>query len=103
MQAYRAQMVLTVMLVVTVATAEYFPLDELTEGQNGFGITEGVRGKLERFPIKILGIKEDPNLGFPLVLIRAEGDLIDRAGGISAGMSGSPIYLQKEGQQSESL
>ena len=103
MQAYRAQIVLTVMLVVTVATAEYFPLDELTEGQNGFGITEGVRGRLERFPIKILGIQEDPNLGFPLVLIRAEGDLIDRAGGISAGMSGSPIYLQKDGQQSESL
>ena len=103
MQACRAKIVLTFVLVVAIATAEDFPLSELVEGQNGFGVTEGVGGKLERFPIKILGVQEDPSLGFPLILIRAEGELIDQAEGISAGMSGSPVYLHKDDQQEKSL
>ena len=103
MQACRAKIVLTFVLVVAISIAEDFPLSELVEGQNGFGVTEGVGGKLERFPIKILGVQEDPSLGFPLILIRAEGELIDQAEGISAGMSGSPVYLHKDDQQEKSL
>jgi hypothetical protein len=97
-QTGRALLVLAVVLAIAVATAEDFPLSELREGQRGFGITEGIGGRLERFSIEVLGLQEDPRVGFPLVLIRAEGEIIDRAEGIAAGMSGSPVYLPQAGQ-----
>lgn len=80
------------------ATPE-FPLDALAPGQRGHGLTAAADNVIERFPVEILGLQHDVGLGFPLVLIRAEGEFIERSGGIAAGMSGSPIYLEHEGEE----
>ncbi len=69
-----------------------FPLDALQEGQRGYALTTGPGDAIERFPLVVLGLQYDA-AGFPLVLVRAEGDFIERSGGVAAGMSGSPVYL----------
>lgn len=69
-----------------------FPLDDLTPGLVGYGLTEGPGG-VERFDVEVLARQDGFGLGFPLVLVRASGPLIDAAGGVAAGMSGSPILL----------
>jgi hypothetical protein len=73
-----------------------FPLDELVPGTVGYGLTEGPEG-VERFTIEVLARQEGFGLGFPLVLVRASGPLIDAAGGVAAGMSGSPVLLPHGG------
>lgn len=73
-----------------------FPLDELRPGLTGYGLTEGPDG-IERFDVEVLARQEGLGLGFPLVLVRARGDVIDLGGGVAAGMSGSPVVLPHAG------
>ena len=73
-----------------------FPLDELVPGTVGYGLTEGPQG-VERFTVEVLARQEGFGLGFPLVLVRASGPLIEAAGGVAAGMSGSPVLLPHGG------
>ncbi|MFO8151433.1 MAG: hypothetical protein R6T93_14225 [Trueperaceae bacterium] len=73
-----------------------FPLDELVPGTVGYGLTEGPAG-VERFAVEVIARQEGFGLGFPLVLVRASGPLIDAAGGVAAGMSGSPVLLPHGG------
>lgn len=77
--------------------AQTFPLAELAPGQTGYAITAGPGNVLERFDIEILGVQQDVGLGFPLILVKASGSFIDASGGVAAGMSGSPVYLPKDG------
>ncbi len=70
-----------------------FPLAEVAPGQQGHGLTAGPGNVLERFSVEILAVQDDMGPGFPLILIRTGGDFIERAGGVAAGMSGSPIYI----------
>ncbi len=78
--------------------AQTYPLENLEPGQTGYAITAGAGNVLERFPVEILALQYDVGTGFPLVLIRASGDFIERSGGIAAGMSGSPVYLSLDGE-----
>lgn len=66
-------------------------------------IRPGMRGEahtvfkgqaVERFPVTIVSII--PKKGIPrnLILIRAEGPRIEKTGGIAAGMSGSPVFIE---------
>jgi len=73
-----------------------FPLEALVPGTVGYGLTEGPAG-VERFPVEVVALQEGFGLGFPLVLVRATGPLIDAAGGVAAGMSGSPVVLPHGG------
>lgn len=70
-----------------------FPLNELRPGMRGEVITV-IKG-LERisFPAEVISII--PSTGEPqkLVLIRASGPLVENIGGIAAGMSGSPFFI----------
>ncbi|MFU8887133.1 MAG: hypothetical protein ACNA8N_00860 [Trueperaceae bacterium] len=75
-----------------------FPLDELAPGTVGYALTEGPDG-VERFAIEVVARQEGFGLGFPLVLVRASGPLIDAAGGVAAGMSGSPVVLPHDGSE----
>lgn len=78
------------------AGAPAFPLEALRPGLVGYGLTEGPGG-IERFEVEVLARQEGFGLGFPLVLVRASGAVIDAGGGVSAGMSGSPVYLAHDG------
>ncbi|MDQ3396382.1 MAG: hypothetical protein M3511_01200 [Deinococcota bacterium] len=78
-----------------LAQADIFSLAEVRPGQQGYGVTAGPGNVLERFSVEVLAVQEDLGPGFPLVLIRTGGDFIERSGGVAAGMSGSPIYLDE--------
>ena len=85
------------------ATAEpdktpLFPLGALEPGQRGYGLSAGAGNVIERFEVEVLALQYDAGTGFPLVLVRASGPLIDAAGGIASGMSGSPVYLERGGE-----
>jgi len=68
-------------------------LDQVSPGMKGYGVTAGPGNELVQFAVEVLSIQEDAGPGFPLVLVRASGTFIDASGGVSAGMSGSPVYL----------
>lgn len=80
------------------ASTVSFPLTALEPGQRGYGLTAGAGNRIERFTVEVLALQYDAGSGFPLVLVRTSGPLIEAAGGIASGMSGSPVYLRHEGQ-----
>ncbi len=84
---------LLLFLLVSIAQASSFPLEQVTPGLKGYAITASTGNKLERFPVEVIGLQYDFGLGFPLVLVKASGDFIESTGGVAAGMSGSPVYL----------
>jgi hypothetical protein len=88
---------LATLLVATASAQIDLPFDAIEVGRRGYGLTAGPGNVLERFEVEVLGIQVDPGLGFPLVLVRASGPIIDASGGVAAGMSGSPVYVVEEG------
>ena len=78
------------------AAADVAP-EDLAIGATGTARTAGPGDRIETFPITILGVLDDAGVGFPLILIRAEGPFIERSGGVAAGMSGSPVYVDVDG------
>ena len=77
-----------------------FPLERLEPGLPGFGLTAGPGNLVERFSVTVLALQEafGPG-GLPLVLIETSGPVIEGAGGVAAGMSGSPVYLELDGER----
>ncbi len=75
-----------------------YPLESLAKGQEGFAITAAEGNELVNFPVTVLALQYDLLTGAPLILIRAQGDFIDKAGGVAAGMSGSPVYINLENE-----
>lgn len=99
--ADRALHVLVALAVTALASAQTptppaarpaFPLAEVVPGLRGFGLTEGPGG-VGRFDVEVVAVQEGFGLGFPLVLVHASGGLVAAGGGVSAGMSGSPVVL----------
>jgi len=76
-----------------VQTAEPFPLAELRPGMKGIGKTVVVGTKIEEFQVEVLGLLAGQETVKQLILVQVSGDAIDRLGGIAAGMSGSPVYI----------
>lgn len=84
----------------TSARLPAFPLDQVRPGLTGYGLTMGPGDQLERFEVRVLALQ--PGLGpggLPLVLVETRGAFIDAAGGVAAGMSGSPVYLDHGGER----
>jgi hypothetical protein len=51
------------------------------------------------FTVRVRGIDEGGAVpGVPMILVRASGDVIDLTEGIVSGMSGSPVYVEDEGE-----
>lgn len=80
------------------AATPLFPLAALVGGQTGYALTTVAGDRIERFDVEVLALQYDAGTGFPLVLVRASGAVIDAAGGIASGMSGSPVYVQHRGE-----
>jgi hypothetical protein len=74
------------------------PLDEIAAGAEGYGLTEGPSG-VERFDVEVLALQEPSGPGFATLLVRTGGPFLGRAGGVAAGMSGSPVYLGPPGEE----
>lgn len=75
------------------APASWMPLSEVRPGMRGRALTV-VRGTtVEPFDIEVLSIVPGSGPAGDLILVRASGPLIQRSGGIAAGMSGSPVFI----------
>ncbi len=86
----------TLLVSVAWAWSQDLPLDQIRVGDTGFGVTEGPRG-LAQFDVEVLAIQQPSGPGFPTILIQTTGTFLDEVGGVAAGMSGSPIYLERSG------
>jgi hypothetical protein len=87
-----------VLLGAAQAQTPVFPLEALSPGQRGYALTAGAGNEIQRFTVEVLALQYDIGTGFPLVLVRSSGPLIEAAGGIASGMSGSPVYLKHQGR-----
>ena len=73
---------------------EIMPVDQIRDGMTGVGYTV-VRGtEPTAFEVEVLGVQPGGlGPGRDLIVIKAKGPDIRQAGGIWAGMSGSPVYV----------
>lgn len=69
------------------------PLDEVQVGARGTARTVIAGTRIEEFGIEVLGIMKNKGAVGDLILVRTSGDVIDRAGGVAQGMSGSPVFI----------
>ncbi len=49
--------------------------------------------KIDEFAVEVLGVLKQQGPAGDLILVRVSGPAIDKSGGIAAGMSGSPVYI----------
>ncbi len=95
----RALSITALALGAAVPSAEaadpILPLSQVTTGMVGEARTV-VRGTdIVTFPVTVIDVQRSGDApGGALILIRAEGPLIEQTGGIAQGMSGSPVYVR---------
>lgn len=74
-------------------------LKDLKPGMKGIGRTVILGREIETFDVEILGVLSNNKINEKLlisgrsILARVSGKTIERAGGIAAGMSGSPVFI----------
>lgn len=71
-------------------------LDEIKPGVKGVGYTVVEGDKIEPFDIEVLKNVKGEGVIKEMILAKVVSDNIKRAGGISEGMSGSPIYINEK-------
>jgi hypothetical protein len=76
------------------ASLSFLPSSQISVGMTGVGKTVILGTKIIEFDVKVLGILRNAGPAGDLVLFRASGPAIQDVGGLAAGMSGSPVYLQ---------
>ncbi len=70
------------------------PLSEVTPGMVGEARTVVQGTEIVTFPVRVLDVQRSyDGPGGALVLVRAEGPLMEQTGGVAEGMSGSPVYV----------
>ncbi|MFA7622079.1 MAG: SpoIVB peptidase S55 domain-containing protein, partial [Aminobacteriaceae bacterium] len=67
--------------------------ESLRPGMRGHALTVVSGRDVVSFPVEIVSVI--PGKGTPknMIMIKASGPVVDRTGGIAAGMSGSPVYI----------
>ena len=80
-------------------SVDIMQLKDVKIGMRGLGKTVIQGRKIETFEVEVLGILSNNKVNENLlingksILVKVSGDVIRRAGGIAAGMSGSPVYI----------
>jgi hypothetical protein len=70
-----------------------FPVAQVRPGMTGSGLTVSSGTTIEPFSVTVIGTLPDAILpGVDMIVVRADSAAIRAAGGIWAGMSGSPVY-----------
>ena len=68
--------------------------EDVKAGMQGEAFTVVHGTDIVSFPVTVTDVQPGPNRAAgPLILVRAEGPLIEQLGGIAQGMSGSPVYV----------
>lgn len=74
---------------------EPFPVDELEPGLEATGLTVEQGTEADEFSATVIGVIEDGIAsGIDMIIADTSSPAIERAGGIWAGMSGSPVYAE---------
>lgn len=70
--------------------------ESLRPGMRGHALTVVSGREVVSFPVEIVSVI--PGKGTPknMIMIKASGPVVDRTGGIAAGMSGSPVYINNK-------
>ena len=101
--ALMAFFLLSIMVNILPVEAEQFiplvdtmPTEQVKPGMKGLAYTVVRGNRLVSFPVEVISIL--PRKGIPqnLIMIRASGPVIEETGGIAAGMSGSPVYIENK-------
>jgi len=71
----------------------FMPVSEISPGMKGIGKTVFHGTQIEAFQVDIIDIVKGEGGINHFILANLSGDKIEESGGISAGMSGSPIYI----------
>ncbi|MFW5999396.1 MAG: SpoIVB peptidase S55 domain-containing protein [Halanaerobiaceae bacterium] len=72
---------------------DILPLEDIESGMQGRAKTVFRGTEVEEFPVEIIDILYDQGVNSDLILVRAGGEKVEELGGIAAGMSGSPVYV----------
>lgn len=78
------------------AASGFYPVEAIRPGMKGTGKTVLQGTAVETFEVEYIGVMKDAGPSGDLILVRVSGAAIDRSGGIAAGMSGSPVYIDDE-------
>jgi SpoIVB peptidase S55 len=85
--------VLTLGFAAPCASAlEFFPINDIRPGLQGFGKTVFSGATVEEFRVEILGMLENAGPKQSIILARLSGGPLERTG-VMQGMSGSPVYI----------
>jgi len=68
-------------------------LDEIEIGMRGIAKTIVSSNTISEFAVEVLGVIDEPKTHSDFIVVRVSGEAIGRSGGISQGMSGSPVYI----------
>lgn len=72
---------------------EVMPLREVKPGMVGEVRTVFKGTEIKSFPVEVISVIKSSRGDRHFILVRAYGPLIEKLGGIAAGMSGSPVYI----------
>ncbi|ACL70521.1 SpoIVB peptidase S55 domain-containing protein [Halothermothrix orenii] len=90
-------LIIAVIIILTAGFAQaqdILPLDQIKPGMEGVAKTVFHGYRVEEFPVKVIDVIKNNGLGDDYILIKAGGSEIEKIGGIAAGMSGSPVYIE---------
>lgn len=95
---FKKYIIITLLLFIVlfngiVFAQEIMKLSDIKPGMIGTAYTVFKGYEVEGFPVEVIDVLEDQGLDSSLILIKAGGARIDELGGIAAGMSGSPVYI----------
>ena len=70
------------------------PVGEIQQGMSGTGYTVvDESGEIRPFRVDVMGVVGNGKASTPLIMAKASGAVIEEAGGVLQGMSGSPVYV----------
>lgn len=77
----------------TEAAGSFFPIEDVRPGQWGTARTVIQGTTIETFSVEVLGVLDNAGPSGDLIMVKVAGDVIERTGGVAAGMSGSPVFI----------
>jgi len=91
--------IILLLIILTIsadiyAREEFILLDEIDSGMEGIGKTVFSGTNVEEFTVQVIDIVTGGGIDDTYILIKLSGERIEENGGISAGMSGTPIYFE---------
>ena len=79
-------------LITSATNIPLMPVQDIQPGMQGIGKTVISGDTIEEFNVEVLGVSGKETSG-RTILVRMYGDVIEKAGGVAQGMSGSPVYI----------